>query len=136
MDTIMQYMFISYIKILKKENAIFFIVFCTFLHRYGSRLRKRQIFDSDDITFSITDDLAGNFLQDLDIATNLPDISRELDGNCPLEIAACDPKYPYRSFTGYCNNLRKPNFGKSLTTFSRILSSVYENGNYLFLFVF
>ncbi|XKL69519.1 hypothetical protein PGB90_007288 [Kerria lacca] len=100
----------------------------TLNQRYGSRLRKRQIFDSDDITFSITDDLAGNFLQDLDIATNLPDISRELDGNCPLEIAACDPKYPYRSFTGYCNNLRKPNFGKSLTTFSRILSSVYENG--------
>lgn len=41
---------------------------------------------------------------------------------------ACDPATPYRTFSGHCNNLRKPSLGKSLTTFNRLLPPAYENG--------
>jgi Animal haem peroxidase len=40
----------------------------------------------------------------------------------------CDPTSPFRSFSGVCNNLRRPNLGRSLTPFARLLPSVYENG--------
>jgi hypothetical protein len=40
----------------------------------------------------------------------------------------CDPTSPFRSFSGVCNNLRRPNLGRSLTPFARLLPSAYENG--------
>lgn len=97
-----------------------------FFFRFKSKRLKRQTHDSDDPSITISDE--GNFLQEIDISSIIPDVSRELENSCPAEIAACDPSYPYRSFTGYCNNLRKPNWGKSLTTFSRILPPAYDNG--------
>jgi len=50
------------------------------------------------------------------------------DGECPIETHPCDPHNPYRSFSGYCNNLNNPNFGKELTTFQRLMPAAYENG--------
>ncbi|KAK7573452.1 hypothetical protein V9T40_010643 [Parthenolecanium corni] len=97
-----------------------------FNEKFKSKRLKRQTHDSDDPSITISDE--GNFLQEIDISSIIPDVSRELENSCPAEIAACDPSYPYRSFTGYCNNLRKPNWGKSLTTFSRILPPAYDNG--------
>jgi hypothetical protein len=40
----------------------------------------------------------------------------------------CDPTSPFRTFNGVCNNLRRPNLGRSLTPFARLLPSNYENG--------
>lgn len=90
--------------------------------------RKRQLFDGDDSILGISDDLGGDFLQELDISGFLPDAFKNAENNCPTEVGACDPNYPYRSYTGYCNNLRKPNYGKSLTTFTRLLAPAYEDG--------
>lgn len=98
------------------------------MYRFVSRRRKRQFIDTDDSIISLTDDLGGNFLQDIDVGNLLPSITDDPSNTCPNEISACDPSYPYRSFTGYCNNLHKPNYGKSLSTFSRILPPAYENG--------
>lgn len=51
---------------------------------------------------------------------------------CAAPIAedghACDPSSPFRTFSGHCNNLRKPSLGKSLSTFNRLLPPAYENG--------
>jgi hypothetical protein len=97
------------------------------MFRSLARRHKRQLFDGDDGIISLSDDVSGNFLQDLDISNVAPNLLPDVN-TCPTEIGACDPSYPYRSFTGYCNNLRKPNYGKSVTTFTRLLPPAYENG--------
>uniref|UniRef100_A0A1B0FN29 Uncharacterized protein n=1 Tax=Glossina morsitans morsitans TaxID=37546 RepID=A0A1B0FN29_GLOMM len=51
---------------------------------------------------------------------------RQLD--CDDAPVACDSKTSFRTITGYCNNLRNPNWGKSLTTFSRLLPAQYDDG--------
>lgn len=96
----------------------------------STRRRKRQLFDGDDSILGISDDFNGDFLQDLDVSGLVPPYSafKNFENGCPAEVGPCDPNYPYRSYTGYCNNLQKPNYGKSLTTFARLLPPAYENG--------
>lgn len=45
----------------------------------------------------------------------------------------CDTNSPFRTFNGVCNNLRRPNLGRSLTPFARLLPANYENGKFFFL---
>lgn len=87
-------------------------------------MRKRRQLDGDNvITFdSPTKDL----FSDLDLRDLLRSPPVAVD--CHEEEGSCDPRSPYRTFTGHCNNLDRPNLGKSLTTFARLLPSVYENG--------
>lgn len=40
----------------------------------------------------------------------------------------CDHTTPFRSITGWCNNIDNPEFGKSFRTFDRLLPAVYEDG--------
>ncbi|XP_046386027.1 uncharacterized protein LOC124155895 isoform X2 [Ischnura elegans] len=47
---------------------------------------------------------------------------------CDEQTAPCDHTSKYRSVTGWCNNLRKPEVGKSLRAFVRLLPSAYEDG--------
>ncbi|CAG0905142.1 unnamed protein product [Darwinula stevensoni] len=49
---------------------------------------------------------------------------------CPdgEETRPCDPKSPFRTFSGWCNNLAAPHFGKELTLFDRLLAPKYEDG--------
>ncbi|KAG8228883.1 hypothetical protein J437_LFUL007620 [Ladona fulva] len=47
---------------------------------------------------------------------------------CDEQTAPCDHTSKYRSVTGWCNNLRKPELGKSLRAFHRLLPSAYEDG--------
>lgn len=51
-----------------------------------------------------------------------------LEPQCEDFSAPCDPRTPFRSFTGHCNNLGNPELGKSLTTFARLLPPAYEDG--------
>ncbi|CAH1185902.1 unnamed protein product [Phyllotreta striolata] len=44
------------------------------------------------------------------------------------ETGPCNSRSAFRSYTGHCNNLKNPDYGKSLSTFSRLLPSVYEDG--------
>lgn len=92
--------------------------------------RKRQIFD-DTLGFSTTNDFADS-LQSVDISGFIgqdqlggPTIEPQCD-----DTGSCDAGSPFRTYTGYCNNLRNPNLGKSLTTFARLLPPVYEDGNF------
>lgn len=92
---------------------------------FDRQARKRRQLDGGDNV--ITFDLSGkDFFADVDI-TDLVN-SRPTEVDCHEENGPCDPRYPWRSFTGHCNNLDRPNLGKSLTTFARLLPSVYENG--------
>ncbi|XP_028142829.2 uncharacterized protein LOC114336668 [Diabrotica virgifera virgifera] len=67
-------------------------------------------------------------LQNIDFS-NLPQFGQNVhdDSECD-EIGPCDPQYPFRTYTGHCNNLRNPGYGKALTTFIRLLPSQYEDG--------
>jgi len=44
------------------------------------------------------------------------------------EVLPCDPKNPYRTYSGWCNNLRNPAWGKSVSTFDRMIPSAYADG--------
>ncbi|KAI8796634.1 peroxidase [Biomphalaria glabrata] len=39
----------------------------------------------------------------------------------------CNPKYPYRTYDGSCNNLEQPSYGVAGSMFRRILPPKYEN---------
>lgn len=66
-------------------------------------------------------------LQHVDVTSLLPSNALDLDTHCE-ETGPCDASSPFRTFTGHCNNLRKSSWGKSLTTFDRLLPSAYEDG--------
>ncbi|XP_028027075.1 uncharacterized protein LOC114240650 [Bombyx mandarina] len=116
---------------LKLANTSLFLEFATneLINSVGEgHRRKRQIFD-DALGFGTTNDFADS-LQSVDISSFLgqdqlggPTIEPQCDDSGP-----CDANSPFRTYTGYCNNLRNPNLGKSLTTFARLLPPVYEDG--------
>lgn len=99
-------------------------------YRLETNRRRRQI-DAGDNIIGFTPDLPGkDFLTDLDVTSFLPD-SLHFKDECPgEEDGPCDPRTPYRTFSGHCNNLERPHLGKGLITFSRLLPSVYENGEF------
>ncbi|XP_063825039.1 heme peroxidase 2 [Ostrinia nubilalis] len=114
---------------LKLANTSLFFEFATneLLNTiHGShRRRRRQIFD-DSLGFGTNDFV--DSLQSVDVTGFLgQDLGPTIEPQCD-ENGSCDPDTPFRSYTGYCNNLRNPNLGKSLTTFARLLPPVYEDG--------
>ncbi|XP_066600393.1 uncharacterized protein [Prorops nasuta] len=94
------------------------------------RRRKRQAFDSGDNILNFPNNDFTDLLQNVDISGFVPQkkATNHEEVNCPPEDGPCDPTTPYRTLSGYCNNLRKPNLGKSLTTFARLLPPAYEDG--------
>ena len=55
--------------------------------------------------------------------TAAPNVCRNNEETLP-----CDNTTPFRKFSGWCNNLRNPSFGKSLTAFNRLLPAGYDDG--------
>ncbi|XP_047106680.1 uncharacterized protein LOC124775853 [Schistocerca piceifrons] len=47
---------------------------------------------------------------------------------CDEQTLPCDHTSRYRSTTGWCNNLRRPELGKSLRAFARLLPPAYHDG--------
>jgi hypothetical protein len=47
---------------------------------------------------------------------------------CDEQTLPCDHTSRYRSTTGWCNNLRHPEWGKSLRAFVRLLPPAYNDG--------
>lgn len=99
------------------------------LNTFSARRRKRQTFDGSFLGNFRQDDFSEN-LQNIDLKSfNGGSISPiTLEPQCEDFTLACDPTSPFRSLAGHCNNLRNPGLGQSLTTFARLLPSVYEDG--------
>lgn len=51
---------------------------------------------------------------------------------CDEQTLPCDHTSRYRSTTGWCNNLRHPEWGKSLRAFVRLLPPAYHDGKVLY----
>lgn len=83
--------------------------------------------DSGDPLFSLNS-IGPSFFDDLELTELYPPPIHHSEGECPIETHPCNVHNPYRSFSGYCNNLKNPNYGKSMTTFRRLAAAVYENG--------
>lgn len=66
-------------------------------------------------------------LQNVDVSSLIPPHALDFEPHCE-DTGPCDLSTPFRTFTGHCNNARNPNLGKSLTTFTRLLPSAYEDG--------
>jgi len=82
---------------------------------------------SGDSLFSLNS-LGHNFFDSLQFTELYVPPIHFSEGECPIETHPCDAHNPFRSFSGYCNNLNNPNFGKALTTFQRLMPAAYENG--------
>ncbi|XP_060522510.1 chorion peroxidase-like [Cylas formicarius] len=63
----------------------------------------------------------------IDISDLFSATSSATDSNCS-DSGPCDLYSPYRTITGYCNNLKQPNLGTTLSNFNRLLPSAYEDG--------
>lgn len=71
-------------------------------------------------------------LQQLLSALSTVDVSQSLasprDEICDELSLPCDPGRRYRSYTGWCNNIKHPHQGKSLRAFNRLLQPHYHDG--------
>ncbi|XP_054167499.1 peroxidasin homolog pxn-1-like [Oppia nitens] len=47
---------------------------------------------------------------------------------CYESSVPCDHTTPFRSISGWCNNVNNPEFGKSMRVFDRLLPPAYEDG--------
>lgn len=56
--------------------------------------------------------------------------SNTISANCQDDDRAfpCDHTSPFRTLTGWCNNLQAPKFGQSFTALDRLLPNAYEDG--------
>jgi len=91
------------------------------------RRHRRQVLDSGDPLFSLNS-IGPSFFDGVELTELYSPPIHHSEGECPIETYPCDARNPYRSFSGYCNNLKNPNFGRAMTTFQRLMPSVYENG--------
>ncbi|KAK6624368.1 hypothetical protein RUM44_011227 [Polyplax serrata] len=126
---------------LNMANSSLFYEFTTeeLLQSLGRQVvrRKRQLFDttgSDNFLrfFPNGFDNGGNFIdsfQDVDLTGIMPQL-QAFEPECPNRDGPeiCDELTPFRTHSGYCNNLKNPHLGKSLATFARLLPAMYENG--------
>ncbi|XP_066250383.1 uncharacterized protein [Euwallacea similis] len=90
------------------------------------RRRRRQVFDSQAFASAFRDDISEG-LQNVDLSSLVPPAVFDSELECE-ENGPCDASYPYRSYSGYCNNLKNPKHGQGLTTFNRLLPSAYDDG--------
>ncbi|XP_018331432.1 uncharacterized protein LOC108741220 [Agrilus planipennis] len=91
-----------------------------------NKRRKRQILDNNLLSAVFRDELSDG-LQNVDVTSILSAHIFDVEPECE-DDGPCDPSSPFRTLSGHCNNLRHPSFGKSLTTFARLLPSAYDDG--------
>ncbi|KAF5280247.1 hypothetical protein FQA39_LY18070 [Lamprigera yunnana] len=113
---------------LKLANSSLLLEFASneIINSLLSRRRRRQIFDNSILQSVFRDELSDG-LQNIDVGNIIPAHAFEFEQKCD-DTGPCDPNTAFRTLTGHCNNLRNPPLGKSLTTFTRLLPSSYEDG--------
>lgn len=54
---------------------------------------------------------------------------RKKEEECSEEILPCDHTHPFRTYSGWCNNLKFPDYGNSYKLFNRLLPPEYDDGS-------
>lgn len=89
------------------------------------------IFEDDDITDLVLkeDPIDVGSLHTRFIRQSLNSMSGP-SATCGLneETLPCNTQNKFRTFSGFCNNIRHPAWGKSVITFDRMVDSMYDDG--------
>lgn len=80
--------------------------------------------DVNDFIFSLSKAELSDFVRN----EMLLESGQQLHEECDEHDYPCDHTSPYRSYTGWCNNLEHPDYGKSMSIFERFLPASYEDG--------
>lgn len=79
--------------------------------------------DINELVFSLSKLELSEYLQNhIFLQDQLPSES------CGESLLPCDHTSPFRTITGWCNNLAHPHYGKSISLFERLLPPAYDDG--------
>uniref|UniRef100_A0A914XFH8 Peroxidase n=1 Tax=Plectus sambesii TaxID=2011161 RepID=A0A914XFH8_9BILA len=69
-------------------------------------------------------------LPEVDVSRLMGNLSALANNNeeCVPKDLPCDHTTPYRTYSGWCNNLRFPSYGNAFTPLRRLLDPVYDDG--------
>ncbi|KAF0289714.1 Peroxidasin [Amphibalanus amphitrite] len=70
----------------------------------------------------------GNSLRQFDVSNLVSQVPIIEQCRADEETVPCDPSAIYRTYSGYCNNLNNPNYGKSVMPQNRLLPAKYDDG--------
>ncbi|XP_064483549.1 uncharacterized protein LOC135396484 [Ornithodoros turicata] len=99
----------------------------------GSRTIHNQSQALEDATRRLLKNLRRKNTEEVIPALRRVDLSKfsaefEEPAACEDTLTACNPRSPFRTLSGRCNNLRRPNLGKVGHSFRRMLPGLYEDG--------
>jgi hypothetical protein len=68
-------------------------------------------------------------LPQIDVTTFVANISAFIGSNeCLKQYLPCDHTARYRTYNGWCNNLRFPGYGQAFGSLRHLLPPVYDDG--------
>lgn len=86
-----------------------------------------DLFNKDSLPKSLDVQAMQGLLPKIDVSALFSNVSANRE-SCNPKPFPCDHTTPYRTFSGWCNNLRFPHYGNTFNPFRRLLDPAYNDG--------